>query len=132
MAPNVDEAYYVGFRVGDQEVGLDPHGHSQGAPGPGCYWEADDIQAVSRSGAARSAQVRSRGAATIALRLVSRWAFERNGIHRLQLTTAPANMASQRVAERAGFTREGYLRAWMPMSGGRRDSLMFSPLPTDA
>jgi len=79
-----------------------------------------------------SQPARGRGAATIALRLVSRWAFERNGIHRLQQTTAPANMASQRVAERAGFTREGYLRAWMPRSGGRRDSLMFSLLPTDA
>ena len=29
-SPYVDEAYYVGFRVGDQEVGLDPHGHSKG------------------------------------------------------------------------------------------------------
>ncbi len=38
-----DEAYYVGFRVGDQEVGLDPHGHSQGMTGPVGYWHVDDI-----------------------------------------------------------------------------------------
>ena len=25
--PYVDEAYYVGFRVGDQEIGLDPNGY---------------------------------------------------------------------------------------------------------
>ncbi|MGH8915769.1 MAG: VOC family protein [Acidimicrobiia bacterium] len=39
--PYVDEAYYVGFRVGDQEVGLDPHGHSQGMT---AYWTVDDIE----------------------------------------------------------------------------------------
>ena len=26
--PYADQAYYVGFRVGDQEIGLDPYGHS--------------------------------------------------------------------------------------------------------
>ncbi len=44
VAPNMDEEYYVGFSVGDQEVGLDPHGHSQGMTGPVCYWHVDDIQ----------------------------------------------------------------------------------------
>jgi len=33
VAPYMDEAYYVGFKVGDQEIGLDPNGHSRGAPG---------------------------------------------------------------------------------------------------
>ena len=27
VAPAQDEPYYVGFRVGDQDVGLDPNGH---------------------------------------------------------------------------------------------------------
>jgi predicted enzyme related to lactoylglutathione lyase len=40
----VDEAYYVGFRVGDQEIGLDPHGHSQGMTGPVGYWHVEDIE----------------------------------------------------------------------------------------
>jgi hypothetical protein len=31
--PVMDEPYYVGFRVADQDVGLDPHGHSQGMTG---------------------------------------------------------------------------------------------------
>ena len=30
VEPYVDEAYYVGFKVGDQEIGLDPNGHGQG------------------------------------------------------------------------------------------------------
>jgi hypothetical protein len=25
----MDQAYYVGFRLGDQEIGLDPHGPHQ-------------------------------------------------------------------------------------------------------
>ncbi len=44
VVPYADEAYYVGFRVGDQEVGLDPHGHSQGMTGPVGYWHVDDIK----------------------------------------------------------------------------------------
>lgn len=76
-------------------------------------------------------EARGRGAATIAVQLVSRWAFAVVGIDRLSLQTAPENMASQRVAERAGFTREGLLRAWMPTRDGRRHSVMFSLLVTD-
>ncbi len=45
VAPNMDEAYYVGFRVGDLDVGLDPHGHSRGMTGPVGYWQVDDIKA---------------------------------------------------------------------------------------
>jgi predicted enzyme related to lactoylglutathione lyase len=41
--PYADEPYYVGFRLGDQEVGLDPNGHSQGLTAPISYWEVDDI-----------------------------------------------------------------------------------------
>lgn len=37
VAPSMDEPYYAGFRVGDQEVGLDPNGHSQGLTGPVGY-----------------------------------------------------------------------------------------------
>ena len=42
--PSMDEAYYVGFRVGGLDVGLDPHGHRQGMTGPVAYWEVDDIE----------------------------------------------------------------------------------------
>ena len=44
VAPYVDGAYYVGFRVGDQEIGLDPNGHSRGATGPIGYWDVSDIK----------------------------------------------------------------------------------------
>jgi predicted enzyme related to lactoylglutathione lyase len=42
-APTMDEAYYVGYRVADQDIGLDPHGHSKGMTGPVAYWHVDDI-----------------------------------------------------------------------------------------
>lgn len=44
VAPYMDEAYYVGFSLGDQEIGLDPYGHNKGMPGPVGYWHVDDIQ----------------------------------------------------------------------------------------
>jgi predicted enzyme related to lactoylglutathione lyase len=44
IEPYADAAYYVGFRVGDQEVGLDPNGHKKGMTGPVGYWEVDDIK----------------------------------------------------------------------------------------
>ncbi|MBA3364611.1 MAG: GNAT family N-acetyltransferase [Actinobacteria bacterium] len=74
---------------------------------------------------------RGQGVATRALRLVSRWAVREQGVERLELTTHPENIASQRVAEKAGFQREGVLRAHTRFSDGRRDSVMFSLLPGD-
>ena len=44
VEPYADEAYYVGFRVGDQEIGLDPNGHNQGMTGPVGYWHVNDIE----------------------------------------------------------------------------------------
>jgi predicted enzyme related to lactoylglutathione lyase len=43
VEPTMDQAYYVGFDIGDQHVGLDPHGHSKGLTGPLAYWHVDDI-----------------------------------------------------------------------------------------
>jgi RimJ/RimL family protein N-acetyltransferase len=78
------------------------------------------------------AEARGRGAATIAVRLIARWAFEALGVRRLELTTAPNNLASQRVAERVGFTREGVLRELVATkTNRRRDNVMFSLLPAD-
>jgi predicted enzyme related to lactoylglutathione lyase len=42
--PYADQAYYVGFKVGDQEIGLDPYGHSKGITGPVVYMSVADIQ----------------------------------------------------------------------------------------
>ncbi len=42
--PYVDQPYYVGYKVGEQEIGLDPNGHNQGMTGPVGYVHVDDIQ----------------------------------------------------------------------------------------
>jgi len=44
VKPYADAPYYVGYRVGDQEIGLDPNGHKQGLTGPLGYFEVDDIK----------------------------------------------------------------------------------------
>ena len=41
VEPYADEAYYVGFRVGDQEIGLDPNGHTAGMT---AYYHVSDIK----------------------------------------------------------------------------------------
>ena len=72
---------------------------------------------------------RGRGAATQAVRLLARWAFAGLGLARLELTCGPGNQASQHVAERCGFSREGVLRSHVPFKGARRDSVIYSLLP---
>jgi RimJ/RimL family protein N-acetyltransferase len=51
------------------------------------------------------------------------------GLDRLELTCGPDNGASQHVAERCGFTREGLLRSHMRFKAGRRDTLVYGLLP---
>ena len=72
---------------------------------------------------------RGRGLATAALRLLSDWSFRTLPVARLQLTTHVANPASQRVAEKAGYTREAVLRSWADQRGERVDLIMYSLLP---
>ncbi len=44
VEPYVDQPYYVGYRVGDQEIGLDPNGHDKGTTAPLGYVEVADIK----------------------------------------------------------------------------------------
>jgi predicted enzyme related to lactoylglutathione lyase len=45
VEPYADAPYYVGFKVGGQDIGLDPNGHKQGMTGPVAYWHVDDVKA---------------------------------------------------------------------------------------
>jgi RimJ/RimL family protein N-acetyltransferase len=75
-------------------------------------------------------EARGRGVTTRALRVLCRWGFDELGLERLELITDPDNRASQRVAEKVGFCREGVLRSHLlHPDGRRRDSVMFSLLP---
>lgn len=75
---------------------------------------------------------RKRGITSAAVEAFSRWAFATYPVLvRLGLYTLPDNAASQRVAEKAGFTREGLLRQWDSSSGVPEDVVMFSLVRSD-
>jgi RimJ/RimL family protein N-acetyltransferase len=56
-------------------------------------------------------RARGRGIATEAVRLLAGWAFRVLRLDRLEVMIHPENVASQRVAERCGFKREGLRRS---------------------
>ena len=73
---------------------------------------------------------RGRGLATTIARLLAEHAFAL-GIERVAAYVNVGNTASERVLERAGYTREGVVRS-MPKPDGRRvDKTLFSLLPGD-
>lgn len=74
---------------------------------------------------------RGQGVATRAVRLLSHWALTELDIARVQLGAYTDNHASQRVAERCRFVREGVLRSFLEVNGRRHDLVMFSLLPDD-
>jgi RimJ/RimL family protein N-acetyltransferase len=72
---------------------------------------------------------RGRGLATAATLAAARWAFDEvPDLARLQLRADVENLASNRVAEKAGFTREGVLRSqrYNARLGRRTDFVMWS------
>jgi len=63
-----------------------------------------------------------------ALRTVVTFAFDELAIPRLQLFIEPWNVASQRTAEAAGFTREALLRGWERIGDAQRDAYCYALL----
>jgi RimJ/RimL family protein N-acetyltransferase len=74
---------------------------------------------------------RGRGAATAILELLTAWAFTSAAALRIVLIIDVANAASERVAERCGYTREGVLRSLYFKPGRRIDAAIWSRLPSD-
>jgi RimJ/RimL family protein N-acetyltransferase len=105
----------IGIGVDDSETGYVGYWHDSRTGHLG-YWCA--------------AEARRRGITTLALRALCRYGYDELALERLELVTDPDNLASQRVAEKVGFRREGVLRSHLPHPDGRRrDSVMFSLLP---
>jgi predicted enzyme related to lactoylglutathione lyase len=65
VAPQTDEAYYLGFEAAGQHIGLVPSGGSQGMTSPVAYWHVPDIEArlaeVTAAGASLKEPVRDVG-----------------------------------------------------------------------
>jgi RimJ/RimL family protein N-acetyltransferase len=74
---------------------------------------------------------RGRGVATEALRLLTAWSFTELGALRIELFISVENNASQRVAGRCGYVREGVLRSAHVKEGLREDTEIWSRLPGD-
>jgi RimJ/RimL family protein N-acetyltransferase len=73
-------------------------------------------------------RARGRGIATKVARGLAEYAFTL-GIQRVTAYVSVGNLESERVLERAGFTREGVLRSMPKAGGGRVDKTIFSLLP---
>ena len=73
---------------------------------------------------------RGQGYAAEAVVAVSRWAIDQ-GFQRVELKAASGNTASRRVAESAGFAREGVERNAMPLHKGRADLAVYGLIPSD-
>jgi RimJ/RimL family protein N-acetyltransferase len=76
-------------------------------------------------------EARGRGVATKALRLGALWGLRELGLARVAAEAAADNYASIRAIEKAGFQREGTLRAHCKTHGERHDCVMFSLVATD-
>lgn len=74
---------------------------------------------------------RGRGYASAALRALCEWGFTTLAVQRVEWRAFIGNHASRRVAEKAGFTVEGTIRAGCPQHGVLRDDWIGSLLPAD-
>jgi len=66
-----------------------------------------------------------------AVRYLTRWAIRELGLHRISAEPYATNIASHRVLEKAGFSREGRLRSSAFKNGKVVDQIVFSCLSTE-
>ena len=72
---------------------------------------------------------RRAGVGREAIELLVGWAQGELGLHRIELHTLPENAPMQRLAEAAGFTREGVLRDYTFERGRFVDNVVYARLP---
>src|SRR5690606_2261601 len=92
-----------------------------------------------RYGASRSAQLGywvgapyvRRGYGAAAVKALSAHAFETIDLNRLVAACQPGNIASQKLLERCGFTREGLARDYLMINGQWRDHYIYAQTAGD-
>jgi RimJ/RimL family protein N-acetyltransferase len=72
-----------------------------------------------------------RGYVTEAVELLVDYLFATKKEHRIHLVIVPGNAASQRIAEKCGFTLEGTVRGAFFNDGRNNDVLLYGLLRTD-
>ena len=122
--------------------------HQQPVMGDGIHWAITDAQTgrylggigvkgtdwLRRSteiGYAMAPWARGRGYAPEALRAAAEWLLREQTLNRVELFASTGNIASQRVAEKAGFVREGVARNSGFTHHGQQDMVTFSLIPAD-
>ena len=75
---------------------------------------------------------RGRGLGTAAARLMLRYCFEEEGLHRIYLRVLAGNDQAIRSYEKAGFRREGYLREDACVDGNYVDVVWMAALNSNA
>lgn len=68
------------------------------------------------------------GYATEAAKLIIEFSFTNFNLHRIYATCDPRNVASSKVLEKIGMTKEGRMREDLLIKDGWRDSLLYSIL----
>ena len=71
------------------------------------------------------------GIAVTATRMCARFGFDELHLKRIEIVAAVGNRRSQRVAEKAGATREGILRNRLKVGDVWQDAVMFSLMADD-
>jgi RimJ/RimL family protein N-acetyltransferase len=124
-----DAEWYIGWE-GEEKYAITDAESGRVLGSIGLRWEEGDH--VAELGYWLRADARGNGLMTRAVHLLSRHAFE-SGAARVFLRADPENVGSCRVAEKAGFTREGVLRSahWNPRLGRRQDWAIYSLLPAE-
>jgi ribosomal-protein-alanine N-acetyltransferase len=70
-------------------------------------------------------RVANRGIVTEAVIALTEYAFSELSLHRIEINMRPENSASQRVAEKAGYTFEGMRSRYLHIDGDWRDHMIF-------
>ena len=79
-----------------------------------------------------TADVRGKGVATAATKLMTQYGFETIGFHRIEALVVESNKPSLRVLANAGYQQEGVLRDKCCQEDGTRENMiMFAALRTD-
>jgi [ribosomal protein S5]-alanine N-acetyltransferase len=73
----------------------------------------------------------NRGVMTESLRSVMQFAFEKQGLHRLEASIMPHNIASRRVLEKCGFQKIGFSPKYLQIQGVWRDHEIYMALSED-
>ena len=79
-----------------------------------------------------TADVRGKGVATAATKLMTQYGFETIGFHRIEALVVESNKPSLKVLANAGYQQEGVLRDKCCQEDGTRENMiMFAALRTD-